>query len=354
MWYRELLSWYGENKRDLPWRSKRPDPYHVWVSEIMLQQTRVEAVKDHYRRFIKAFPDVRALAGADTDAVLKYWEGLGYYSRAQNLKAGAGQVMEEYGGQIPNSAAELKKIKGIGEYTACAIASIAFGEKCAAIDGNLLRIFARLTAYKENIRTQKARQEAERYFLGQMPESGLPGVYGDMNQALMDLGAEICVPVRQETGPDCGRCPLAGCCRAYGTGTERTLPVMPEKKSRRIQEMTVFVIRDNDRFVLRQRPAKGLLAGLYEFPNAEGFADRKEALRCIEELGFSPVRIMELPEAVHQFTHVEWQMKGYAVWVDDLSSAKAADNGCFAATAGEISKKYSIPSAFGAYRPSTW
>ncbi|MBO5999216.1 MAG: A/G-specific adenine glycosylase [Lachnospiraceae bacterium] len=345
-----LLRWYQKNKRDLPWRSEDPDPYRIWVSEIMLQQTRVEAVRGYYTRFLGAFPDVRSLAEADTDTVLKYWEGLGYYSRAANLQAGARQVMEEYGGKIPDNAAELRKIKGIGDYTAGAVASIAFGEKCAAIDGNLLRIFARLTAYTENIRTQKAKKAAESYFLGQMPAEGPPNVYGDINQALMDLGAEICVPSRLNQRPDCSQCPLAGSCRAYRAGMETALPVMPEKKNRRIEERTVFVIRDNERFVLRQRPAKGLLAGLYEYPNTEGRLERKEALRYVETLGFSPVRIMELPDAVHVFSHVEWYMKGYAVWVDELSPENAGKNGYFTASEEEISRKYSIPSAFGAYR----
>lgn len=307
----QLLRWYDTHRRSLPWRED-PTPYHVWISEIMLQQTRVEAVKDYYRRFLHALPDIAALAEAPEDLYMKCWEGLGYYSRVRNLHKGAIQILEEYHGVMPDNSQELLKIAGIGPYTAAAIASIAFGERIPAVDGNLLRIFARLTEYNGNIKTDAAKKSASAWFLEHMPSLGT----GDFNQALMDLGAMICIP---NGTPLCGQCPLNICCHAFGHETIQTYPMTAPKKQRTVEGRTVFLIHDDMKIAIRKRPARGLLAGLYEFPNTEGHLLEKEALRYVQSLGFSPLRIKRLPEAKHIFTHKEWHMIGYEILADELA-----------------------------------
>jgi A/G-specific adenine glycosylase len=334
---RTLLDWYDHNRRILPWRED-PTPYHVWLSEIMLQQTRVEAAQGYYERFLRELPDISSLAAAEEDRCLKLWEGLGYYSRIRNMRKAAGQIMEEYGGTMPSEPSELVKLPGIGRYTAAAIASIAFGEKAAAVDGNLLRIFARLTAYAENSRTDDCKNAAEQYFLSLMDaeetaadhegivsdaseassksvSASQKNVFGSFNQALMDLGATVCLP---NTQPACDRCPWQDDCLAHKCGQETDFPVIEPKKARRIENRTVLVIRDEDRTVLHKRPEYGLLAGLYELPNTEGHLDEKEALQYVRSLGFEPLRIRALGEAKHIFSHIEWHMIGYAVKTDEL------------------------------------
>lgn len=272
-----LLAWYSENRRSLPWRDD-PSAYHVWISEIMLQQTRVEAVKGYYTRFLERFPDIFTLARAEEDTVLKLWEGLGYYSRARNLQKAARVLVSEYGGEMPRNAKELKKLPGIGPYTAAAIASIAFGEKIPAVDGNLLRVFSRLTLYEKEIRTLAALKAAEAFFLAEMPADHP----GDFNQALMDLGAGICTPGGT---PVCGNCPLLLLCLAAAQDRAAGLPLMPAKKARRIERHTILVIRDDGRILLRKRPDRGLLAGLYEFPNENGWLSEEEAVGKAREYG---------------------------------------------------------------------
>ena len=339
-----LLAWYDRERRVLPWRED-PSPYHVWLSEIMLQQTRVEAVKGYYARFLDALPDIASLAAAEEDVYLKLWEGLGYYSRVRNLHKAAVQVMEEYGGEMPRSAEELIKLAGIGPYTAAAIASIAFGEPAPAVDGNLLRVFARMTAYGEDSRSEAAKRAAGEFFLPMM--KGRPGrnVPGDLNQALMDLGATVCVP---NGAPLCGECPWSEWCEAHARGEELSYPVMPAKKSRSVQELTVFLIRDDERIALRKRPARGLLAGLYEYPNIEGHLDAAEAEKFVRQLGFEPIRIRSLPPAKHIFTHKEWHMIGYEVRADELTPPPSG-GGILLAQVSEIRDVYSVPSAFAAF-----
>ena len=313
-----LLQWYDRNRRELPWRDD-PSPYHVWISEIMLQQTRVEAVKGYYARFLERFPDIRALAEAGEDECLKLWEGLGYYSRARNLQRCARQIMEEHGGKMPQTSRELKKLSGIGPYAAAAIASIAFGEAVPAIDGNLLRIFARLTRYEGDIKTPAAASAAAEYFLARMPEDRP----GDFNQALMDLGSALCLPgtpaceaYRASSSGEARvlpACPLQPFCTAFRDHCAGTFPVMPEKKPRKIEKRTVLVIREGGRILLRRRPPRGLLAGLYEFPNVEGWLSAEEAVREARDLGCEPVQIRPLSDAKHVFTHKEWHMRGYEI-----------------------------------------
>ena len=339
----KLLRWYDTNRRILPWRED-PAPYHVWLSEIMLQQTRVEAVKGYYERFLETLPDIKSLAAAEEDVYLKLWEGLGYYSRVRNLHKAAQQIMEEYGGKMPQTAAELRKLAGIGPYTAAAIASIAFGERIPAVDGNLLRIFARRTAYGENIKSPQAKKAAESFFAERFSDER-PGEY---NQALMDLGAIICLP---NGVPHCGACPWADCCSAHAQGCETAYPVTSPKKARKIDDKTVFLIYYEDQLALAKRPAKGLLAGLYEFPNTEGRLSQEASLKYVQDLGFSALQIRPLPEAKHIFTHREWHMSGYEIRADEWRQVpeKKESTDVFLVTEEEMREKYSIPSAFSCF-----
>lgn len=342
----KLLNWYRTNKRELPWRAD-PTPYHVWLSEIMLQQTRASAVIPYYERFLRALPDVGSLAGAEEDTCLKLWEGLGYYSRVRNLRRAAAQIMEKYDGEIPADRGQLLKLPGIGNYTSAAVASIAFGERIPAVDGNLLRIYARLQAYGLNIQTPAAHRSAFEFYEERMPLNKSDGanLCGDFNQALMDLGAAVCLP---NTQPVCGSCPLAGLCRAHNEmrGREAELPVIPRRKQKKTEQLTVFVIRSGDRTAVRKRSSGGLLAGLYEFPNAEGFLSAEESDGWLRDHGVEPLRIRELCEAEHVFTHKIWKMKGYEILADSFAEDRIP---FIMADEEEIRGKYCVPSAFSAY-----
>ena len=346
-----LLDWYDKNRRRLPWRDD-PSAYHVWISEIMLQQTRVEAVRGYYTRFLEKFPDIRSLAEAEEDECLKLWEGLGYYSRARNLLRAAGMVENEFGGQMPDHSAELRKLPGIGPYTAAAIASIAYGEKIPAVDGNLMRIFARLVLYEKEIKTPAAAAQTGNFFLERMPDDRP----GDFNQALMDLGAGICIP---GPSPDCPRCPLQAFCGAYSEGCTDRYPVMPARKARKVERRTVLVIRDDDRILLRRRPPRGLLAGLYEFPNEEGWLDEDQAVQRARSYGCEPVRIRPLPQAKHIFTHREWHMHGYEIRIgsfpEDPDRGSLPEGGdprtgsCFTVQIRDLRERYAIPGAYASF-----
>lgn len=344
----ELLNWYHRNRRVLPWREE-PTPYHVWISEIMLQQTRVEAVKGYYARFLAQLPDVASLAGASEDTCLKLWEGLGYYSRVRNLRKAAGEVIQRFGGEIPHTSSELKKLPGIGNYTAAAIASIAYGERIPAIDGNLLRIYSRLSMYEESIRTPSASKSASEFFLERMPEAAgaesAENPCGNFNQALMDLGNAVCMP---GGAPLCEACPLAVFCRIHKEkpGEEGSLPVIPALKEKKTEHLTVFLIRSGALTAVRKRPARGLLAGLYEFPNAAGELGTNEALRWLGDNSIEALRIRRICDAEHIFTHKKWKMTGYEVMTDPFCDWKIP---FIMADRDEIREKYCIPSAFGSY-----
>ena len=334
-----LLKWYDKNKRILPWRDKN-NAYYTWVSEIMLQQTRVEAVKPYFARFIQELPDVEALAAAPEERIVKLWEGLGYYSRVRNMQKAAIQVMEEYDGRIPEDFETLLSLKGIGRYTAGAIASIAYGKKVPAVDGNVLRVYARLTENRGDIMKQSVRKSVENDLTEQMSEDRP----GDFNQAMMELGAVVCVP---NGTAKCEECPLGQFCLARKHGTVEELPVKAPKKARTIEQRTVLVIQDGAGTAIRKRPDTGLLAGLYELPNVEGHLTEKAALARVKAMGLEPLRIEALPDAKHIFSHIEWRMCAYRIAVSSLEEAPQGE--FLFVDKRESDKKYAIPSAFRAY-----
>ena len=323
-----LLAWFEKNARTLPWRSIST-PYRVWVSEIMLQQTRVEAVKPYFERFMHALPDVKSLAECEEERLLKLWEGLGYYNRVRNMQIAAQTVMEQYDGKLPADYEKLLELKGIGHYTAGAIASIAYGIPVPAVDGNVLRILMRVSADNSDIMKQSVKTRVEQALQQVIP--------------LMELGAIVCVPNGE---PLCDQCPWYSFCETRKRGLWQELPVKKKAKGRRIEERTVLVIRDGERVVLKRRPKKGLLAGLYEFPNEPGTLTEDEALRAVQDMHLHPMRIQRLEEAKHIFSHVEWHMQGYMVEVDSLTREEA---GLLFVEAAHSEEAYPIPAAFAAY-----
>ena len=351
-----LLDWFTGHARVLPWREE-PTPYRVWISEIMLQQTRVEAVKPYFERFTTALPDVAALAACPEDRLLKLWEGLGYYNRVRNLQKAALQVMEDYGGVIPGEYDELLKLKGIGHYTAGAVASIAYGKYVPAVDGNVLRILTRVTADDTDIMKQSFRSEMERALLEAMQKlsisNGLTGrlrdknIPGALNQAMMELGATVCVP---NGAPLCGECPWREVCLAKKENRTGEIPAKSRAKARKIEARTVLILRDGDKVAIKKRPKKGLLAGLYELPNVEGALAQEEALALVKQMGLAPVRIEKLAPAKHIFSHVEWHMGGYAVLLEGTDTEQiSTDGGLLFVEAEDAKERYAIPSAFAAY-----
>lgn len=338
-----LLSWYDNHRRILPWREE-PTPYRVWVSEIMLQQTRVEAVKPYFERFMKALPNIRALAEAEEEVLLKLWEGLGYYNRVRNLREAAIQIMEEYDGVMPEEYEELLKLKGIGSYTAGAVSSIAYGKANPAVDGNVLRVISRIRKDERFITDGKVKQAVEQDLWRIIP-SDRPG---DFNQAMMEIGACVCIP---NGAPHCEECPLTELCMAHAEHVEQEYPKKISAKNRKIEEKTVLVIRDENRTVVRKRPDKGLLAGMYEFPSIEGYHTAEEVTKYLAENGLKAIRIQPLEDAKHIFSHKEWHMKGYVVRVDELApkdvGKELAD--WIYIEPSETRERYPIPSAFVAY-----
>ncbi len=351
-----LLDWYGAVKKPLPWRES-PTPYHVWISEIMLQQTRIEAVIPYYRRFLAELPTVEDLANVPDDRLMKLWEGLGYYSRARNLKKAASVIVTEYHGELPRTADELRALPGIGDYTAGAIASIAFGEPEPAVDGNVLRVFSRVTALADDIMIDKTKK-AVRERLREVYPTGTDA--GRFTQALMELGETVCLPSRQcrppifgetsaegESDPTTGRisgvkcadCPIRAYCTACRTGTTEQYPVKSGKKARRIEDRTVLLIRHGDRYLVQKRPAGGLLAEMWEFPNALRHLGREDVREAAESLGLTVRDIRPAGKAKHIFSHVEWHMIGYTVDVCGMTDG-------IWATAEEIRETYAIPTAF--------
>ncbi len=334
-----LTDWYRKNKRDLPWRHN-PDAYRVWVSEIMLQQTRVEAVKGYYDRFLKALPTVKDLAEAQEDKLLKLWEGLGYYNRVRNMQKAAEQIMIDYNGTFPDTYEEILKLKGIGNYTAGAISAFAYGIPKPAVDGNVLRVISRITGSYEDIMKQSVRKKIETALEAIIPENAA----SDFNQGLIELGAIVCVPNGE---PKCEECPVKAMCVAHKEDLTAEIPVKKKAKARKIEDRTVLIFKDHDKIAIRKRPAKGLLAGLYEFPNLDGQLSMDEVTEYSKTIGLMPVRVQKLPEAKHIFSHIEWHMTGYEVIVDELE--KTNEKGFLFIHPEQIKKEYSIPSAFEKY-----
>lgn len=396
-----LLHWFEYNKRILPWRED-PTPYHVWVSEIMLQQTRVEAVKGYYDRFLACLPDIKALAEADEETLLKLWEGLGYYNRVRNMQKAARIVVEQYGGELPADYEKIRALPGIGDYTAGAIASIAFGLPYPAVDGNVLRVMSRITCNEEDIAKESTKKKLKEDLTFMLQKERIrscrdaqeekqagdgPGnVYGDFNQSLMELGATVCLPNGK---PLCEQCPVMHLCKAFHTGREQELPVKSAVKARRIEHRRVYLITWEGKVLLHRREKKGLLAGLWEFPNVlveqekttvnqgeEGLPETTEAFGSKELFGNSALAelfsgaqlrlIGKTKPAKHIFSHVEWHMEGIKLEVQTVgemdaresanatetrenpAAQKNAPDWTFA-TPQELQEKYPIPSAFEAF-----
>lgn len=323
-----LLPWFEANRRELPWRDTR-EPYRVWISEIMLQQTRVEAVKNYYLRFLQAFPTVEALAAGEEAQLLKLWEGLGYYNRARNLRRAARMIVAS--GAFPDHYDAIVQLPGIGAYTAGAIASICFEEKKAAVDGNVLRVYTRLMADATPLEKLKKQVKA------QLEEIYPAGRCGDFTQALMELGATVCLP---NGLPLCEQCPLRERCLALQSGDPMAFPVRTAQKPRRKEELTVFLLESEDRWALERRPENGLLAGLWQLPNVPGLLSPEQAVRQAEEWGCSPLDLTRQLERRHLFTHIEWEMRGYVL------RCRANPERFFWANQRELCENYALPTAF--------
>ena len=334
-----LPGWYAGHRRDLPWRRDR-EPYHVWLSEIMLQQTRVEAVKGYYSRFLSAVPDIPALAAADAELLHKLWEGLGYYSRVRNLQKAARVIVSDHGGVFPSSPAAVRALPGIGDYTAGAICSICFDLPEPAVDGNVLRLLSRLREDERCVDLQPVKKAVRDELAALYPAKGA----GNLTQALMELGATVCLPNGE---PDCAHCPAAAFCAARQAGSWQSYPVRVEKKARRTEERTVFVFACEGRFALKKRGPSGLLAGLWEFPNVAGRLEAQQALDLAAAWGLRPRGLEKQVERTHIFTHIRWDMRCFYI------PCAARAEGFVWADRSELEGRYALPTAFRMFREDT-
>lgn len=330
-----LCAWYRENKRPLPWRDD-PTPYHVWLSEIMLQQTRIEAVIPYYARFLEAAPTAGALAALDDDRLMKLWQGLGYYSRARNLKKAALAIVSD-GGELPRTAEALRSLPGIGDYTAGAIASICFGEPAPAVDGNVLRVLTRLCGIEEDVTLPAVKKRLSDALRDVYPRGQEAGT---LTQGLMELGETVCIP---NGTPRCDACPLAALCTARAEHLTDRIPYKSPKKERRVQKKTVLLLSCMGQYAIRKRAERGLLAGLWEFPNFDGTLTEAQVWEQARALGAEPISVTPCVHATHIFTHVEWHMTGYEV----LCATLPPELTCAAPQA--IREEYAIPTAFRAF-----
>ena len=335
-----LLAWYEANRRTLPWR-EAPTPYRVWISEIMLQQTRVEAVKPYYERFLRELPDVASLAAVDDGRLLKLWEGLGYYSRARNLKKAAQRIVSNFGGRFPASREELLSLPGIGDYTAGAIASIALSLPEPAVDGNVLRVIMRLTGCREDVSRPAVKLAVADALRLIYPA----GRCGDFTQALMELGALVCLPNGE---PLCDNCPWRELCRARREESTGEIPVKSPKKPRREDALTVFLLRNGDSAAFRRRPKSGLLAGMWELPNVGGTLSEPAAFALAQEWGLAPRSIAPAGEGTHIFTHRQWNMTAFRI-----ECAAVPDIFRWVDRAG-FEAELALPSAFRCFLDALW
>lgn len=334
--FEALIPWYEAHKRELPWRQDK-EPYHVWLSEIMLQQTRVEAVKEYYRRFLTTLPTIADLAEAPEEQILKLWEGLGYYNRVRNLQKAAQMICADYSGVFPSEYAQIRSLSGIGDYTAGAIASICFDAPTPAVDGNVLRVYSRLLADDANIDLQTTKKHITRKLQETYPRKN-PGI---ATQALMELGATVCVP---NGAPRCDVCPVAEICQARKQDTWRNLPVRSEKKKRKIVDKTVFILLTEDTVALHKRSASGLLAGMWEFPNVDAKLDKQEAVTQVTGWQAEPVDLLMQTSYTHIFSHVEWHMTAYYI------RCRKTNKKWKWVTKESLDETYALPSAFRPFR----
>ena len=332
-----LTAWYRQTRRLLPWREDK-DPYKIWISEIMLQQTRIEAVIPYYHRFLSELPTPSALASVDDDRLMKLWEGLGYYSRARNLKAAAKEIVAIHEGALPADYTALRALKGIGDYTAGAIASIAFGLPEPAVDGNVLRVLMRLTGREDDIALAATKKQVTEW-LREIYPTGEDA--GNMTEGLMELGERICIPAGI---PKCAECPLRDLCASYPEDLWQALPKKSPKKEKRTEAYTVLLLCHEDKIALSKRPDSGLLAGLWEFPNLNHACDEEEILRYAESLGLTPTAVTPAISTSHIFTHIIWQMNGFLV------SCNTPSEEFTWVTPAELRSTYALPTAFKAYR----
>lgn len=324
-----LIIWYQQNKRELPWRHDK-EPYHVWISEIMLQQTRIEAVKKYYERFMKQLPTLSSLATIEEEKLLKLWEGLGYYNRARNLQKTAQIIMEKYHGNFPNTFEEIIKLPGIGHYTASAISSICFNEKQVTIDGNVLRVYMRLTNCSDNVLQEKTKQKVHEALMKIIPDES-----SDFNEGLMELGEVICTP----TLPKCDNCPLQQFCQAYQQKTQEELPIRIKNKNKKEEYLTVFLLRYQQTIALSYRDKQTLLKNLWEFPNVEKVMNEKEIANWLMEQHLTGT-IEQTFTNKHIFTHKIWHMKAY------LINVNSTNQNYIWVSLDQAKKQYAIPTAF--------
>ncbi len=341
-----LLEWYAQYARDLPWRRDK-DPYRILVSEIMLQQTRAETVKPYFANFLHTLPTLHHLATAEEATLMKLWEGLGYYSRVRNLQKAARKAEEDFGGEIPRDYQKLLSLPGVGRYTAGAVASIAFDIPVPAVDGNVLRVVARLTGDEGDVLQEATKKRIEACLAPHVPSPGA----GDFNQSLIELGALVCLPGKEAK---CSMCPLQLVCTAHREGRVAQLPVRIPKVKRRREDLTILLLCIDDgngkpMYMIRKRAEKGLLGGLYEFPHVPGHLTAEEVQTLLVKEGCKVESITPLPPTKHIFTHLDWYMIGYACRISCYEDG-AWPLGSFAVTPHELTGTYTIPTAFATYK----
>lgn len=327
---KEIEVWYQKNKRNLPWR-KDKEPYHVWISEIMLQQTRIEAVINYYQKFMQEIPTIQDLSKIEEEKLLKLWEGLGYYNRARNLKKAAQKIESEYQGDFPNSYDKLRTLPGIGDYTASAIASICFDEAQATIDGNVLRVYTRFYNDNSNIDSISTKKKIQKEIIKILPKKS-----GEFNEALMEIGETICIP---NGVPICQKCPLKKYCQSKKLKNYLNLPVRSEKKAKKIIKYTVFLLKYQNQVIIKKRTTSSLLKNLWEFPNIEGHLTLPQVKKYLQKKNFSYSKIKKSNSYTHIFTHQSWNMISYIVELNKKPEESVK-------TIPEIKEKYALPTAF--------